>query len=315
MPEKVIDCFIELGPEKAALNRCPGFKEMYWSGNTVEADYLVSGIRKDLNAPWPEIPNLTLDHLIENMDEANVKYGVLHGMDMETPPPWKPAKDWKPFKWYCPPEYVKEVMDKYPNRFKGLAGINPFKPRHLVLRDIEHYVKDWGFVGIKLIPFGGFTPDNKELLYPIYEKCAELDARVVIMSSMIGMPGFRLRCVQPLAIDDVAQDFPELKIHILHCGERPVWGYEAIAICFHSPNVYTCTSPAIPQLWTSLAKWPDIYRYTADIIPDKIMFASNYPSAWRIKDAIDAIDKIPGPSAEFKKKMFYENAARFYGFE
>jgi predicted TIM-barrel fold metal-dependent hydrolase len=315
MIDKVIDCFIELGTERDALDRCPGFKELYWTGDTVEADYNVSGIRKHFKTPWPEIPPLTIETLIENMDEAHIKYAVLHGMDMETKAPWKTKKEWKPYKLLCPADYVKEVMDKYPDRFKGIAGINPFKPREMVLKEIEHYVKDWGFAGIKLIPFAGFTPDNKELLYPIYERCLDLDAVVVIMSSMIGLPHFRLRCAHPLPIDDVAQDFPELKIHILHGGERPVWGYEAVAICFHSPNVYTCTSPSMPDLWTGYARFPDLLRYTAGIIPDKLMFASCYPAAFPIKDAIAALENIPGLTDEFKKKMFYENAARFYGFE
>jgi predicted TIM-barrel fold metal-dependent hydrolase len=315
MIDKVIDCFVELGAEKAALGRCPGFEEMYWKGDLVEADVLVTGLRKHFNTPWPEVAPLTIEHLIENMDEANIKYAVLHGVDMETKPPWKTKKEYKPYRWLCPADYVKEVMDKYPGRFKGIAGINPFKPREVVLKEIDHYVKDWGFAGIKLIPFAGFTPDDKELLYPIYERCTDLDAVVVIMSSMIGIPFFRLRCVQPLPIDDVAQDFPDLKIHILHGGERPVWGYEAVAICFHSINVNTCTSPAQPELWTGYSRFPDMLRYAAEMIPDKLMFASNYPGAFPIKRAIDSLDSIPGLTEEFKRKMFYENAAKFYGFE
>jgi len=314
MISKLIDCFIELGAEKSALDRCSGFKEVYWTGGSVEADF-VKPVREHFNIKWPEIPPLSIETLIENMDEANVIHAVLHGIDMETKPPWKTKTDWKPFKWQCPAEYVKEVMDKYPGRFKGIAGINPFKPREMVLKEIEHYVKDWGFAGIKLIPFAGFTPDNKELLYPIYEKCVDLDAVVIIMSSMIGLPGFRLHCAHPLPIDDVAQDFPELKIDILHGGEGPVWSYEAVAICFHSPNVYMSNPPALPELWTGYARNPDLLRYVADIVPNKIMFGSNYPAAFPIRRAIEAIDSISGLTEEFKSKMFYDNAAKFYGFE
>lgn len=315
MRDKVIDVFIELGTEKAALDRCPGFKQQYWEGDTVEADFMVSGIRNYFNTPWPGIPPLSIETLIENMDEANVKYAVLHGIDMETKTPWYTKGEWKPFKWQCPADYVKEVLDKCPDRFKAIAGVNPFKPRNVVLQEIEKYIKDWGFVGIKLIPFAGFLPTDKELLYPIYERCVNLDAIVVIMSSMIGVPGMRGIGAHPLHVDEVAADFPELKIHLLHMGERPLWGRDAVAVCFHAPNVYTCTSPANPQLWTGLAKNPDILRYTADMIPNQLMFASNYPAAFPIRDAIDAIDQISGVTEEFKKKMFYENAARFYGFE
>lgn len=74
MVDRVIDTFVELGAEKAALPRCPGFEEMYWKGKVVEADVLVSGLRKHFKTPWPEIAPLRIEHLIENMDAANIKY-------------------------------------------------------------------------------------------------------------------------------------------------------------------------------------------------------------------------------------------------
>ena len=64
-----------------------------------------------------------------------------------------------------------------------------------------------------------------------------------------------------------------------------------------------------------LARNPDLLRYTADIIPDKLMFASNYPSCFAIKAGIEALENTTGLTEEFKKKMFYENAVKFYGFE
>jgi uncharacterized protein len=314
MAEKVIDCFIELGAERDVLARSEGFRQMYWEGEWEESHF-IKNIRDHFGTPWPEIPPMTIETLVEDMDRANITHAVLHGIDVEAKPPWKTKKPWKSFRLYCPADYVKEVIDKYPGRFKGVAGINPFKPRHLVLQEIEHYVKDWGFAGIKLVPFAGFIPDDKDLLYPIYEKCLDLNAVVVIMSSMIGIPGFRLRCAHPLPIDDVAQDFPELKIHVLHAGERQVWGHEVAAICFHSLNVYTCTSPAMPWLSTGYARNPDLLRWNQEMIPDKLMFASCYPPAFPIRDAIEALEKVPGLTEEFKRKMFFENAAKLYGFE
>ena len=71
----------------------------------------------------------------------------------------------------------------------------------------------------------------------------------------------------------------------------------------------------MPQLWTGYARNPDLLRYAADMIPEKLMFASNYPGAFPIKNAIAALEEIPGLTEEFKYRMFYENAARFYGFD
>ena len=51
MPQKVIDCFIELGSEKDALDRCPGFKEIYWTGDCPEAKIMIIRFRERFNVP------------------------------------------------------------------------------------------------------------------------------------------------------------------------------------------------------------------------------------------------------------------------
>ena len=107
----------------------------------------------------------------------------------------------------------------------------------------------------------------------------------------------------------------ELKIYLLHGGERQVWGYEAVAICFHSPNVFICTSPAWPGLATGYARNPELLRYAAEMIPNQVVFSSCYPAAYPIKESIAAINNIPGLSEEFKEKMFYKNAAKFFKLE
>lgn len=312
---KIIDTVIDLGCEIDALDKCPGYKEMCWTGDSPESKLLLKGVRDHFNTPWPGVAPLTADTLIENMDEANVEYGVLHGMYMEAKAPWKTKKPWNPLKYVCPPEYVKEIRDRYPKRFKALAGINPMQPRHIVLDEIEKYITEWGFAGIKLFPFGGWYPSDKDLMYPIYEKCLDLDAVVCITSSQIGFIGTRLRPAHVLQIDDIAQDFPELKIQIVCGGERRVWHVEALSICFHSPNVNMDTAPGMPHLWTGYAKCPDELMMVQDMIPDHLMWASEYPYCFPMYAGIDALENMEGLTEEFKQKMFYDNAKKFYGFD
>lgn len=317
MKEKrpVIDTIIDLGCEIDALDRCEGYKEMCWTGDSPESKYLLKGVREHFNAPWPEIAPLVLDTMIENMDAANVKYGVLHGMHMEPRAPWKTKKPWHPLKYVCPADYVKEVMDKYPGRFKGVAGIDPTLPRRVVLEQIELYVKEWGFSGIKLFPFQGWHTNDKELMYPIYEKCLDLDAVVCIISSQIGFVGARLSTAHPLQIDDIACDFPELKIQVVCGGERKVWHNEVVSICFHCPNVNMDTAPGMPHLWTGYARCQEDLRLVMEMIPDHIMWGSEYPYCFPMSSGIEALENIPWLTEEFRNKLFYENAAKFYGFE
>ncbi len=311
---KVIDTAIDLGCEIDALDKCPGFREMCWTGDSPESKLLMNGVRSHFNAPWPEIAPLKTEMIIEYMDEANVEFGVLHGIYFEAKAPWKTKGPWSPLKYHCPAEYVKEVMDRWPYRFKGLAPINPLLPRKVVLDQIEKYIKGWGMAGIKLFPFGGWRTDDKDLMYPIYEKCLDLDAVVSITSSQIGFRGTRLIGAYPKQIDEIACDFPELKIQIMCGGERNVWGGDAVSIAFHCPNVNIDTAPGMPELWTGYAKQPQELCLVQEMIPDQIMWSSEFPYCFPMTAGIDALENLPGLTEEFKNKLFYENAKRFYNF-
>ena len=313
---KIIDTVIDLGCEIEALDRCPGYREMCWTGDSYESKFILKGLRDHFDTPWPEIAPLTTDFMIQCMDEANVEFAVLHGMYMDAKAPWYTKKNtsWKPLKYVCPPEYVKEVRDRYPKRFKAVAGINPLEPRHILLDKIKMYIEEWGFAGIKLFPFGGWYPSDKELLYPVYELCTDLDAVVCITSSQIGFYGTRLRPAHVLQIDDIAQDFPDMKIQIVCGGERTMWHNEAVAICMHSRNVNMDTAPATPTLPTGYAKVPSDLLYAQDLASDHIMWGSEFPYSFPLQEAIDALENTEGLTEEFKNKLFYENAKKFYGF-
>ena len=83
---KRIDAHIHHGGEKDAIDKCPGFKEIIWTGEFSEEEMkkmtyttstgVMARLRQVLNLePWPAIGDLKLEHLIESMDRANVVYG------------------------------------------------------------------------------------------------------------------------------------------------------------------------------------------------------------------------------------------------
>jgi hypothetical protein len=63
MARKVIDTVIDLGCEIDALDRCPGFREMCWTGDSPEAKLLLEGAQTRYNAPWPQLAPLTIETL------------------------------------------------------------------------------------------------------------------------------------------------------------------------------------------------------------------------------------------------------------
>ena len=69
-----------------------------------------------------------------------------------------------------PYEDVYKICQQYPDRFSGLAGVDPYRGMQGIY-DLEKAVKEYGFVGAHLYPhWFGLAPDNAKY-YPYYSKC------------------------------------------------------------------------------------------------------------------------------------------------
>jgi len=91
---------------------------------------------------------------------------------------------------------VVKAVKLHPDRFYGLAGLDPWEGMRGV-RELEHAVKDLGFIGAHFYPhWYELAPDHAKW-YPFYAKCCELDIPVQMQvgQSMIYDPDYRLRSV------------------------------------------------------------------------------------------------------------------------
>ena len=78
-----------------------------------------------------------------------------------------------------PYERVHEICSSHPQSFSGLAGVDPFRGMQ-GLRDLEHAVRDLGFVGAHLYPHWFELPPDHAKYYPYYAKCCELDIPIMM---------------------------------------------------------------------------------------------------------------------------------------
>ncbi|MBI2955285.1 MAG: amidohydrolase [Chloroflexi bacterium] len=187
--------------------------------------------------------------------------------------------------------------------FIPFASINP----HLVaepVKELERCVLDLGFKGLKLLPpYQGFYP-NERTVYSLYAKAEELGIPVMFHTGSSVFAGSRLKFGDPLFIDDVAVDFPDLVIVMSHSG-RGFWYDAAFFLAGHHENVYMEVAGLPPQ---SLPKYfPDLEQNA-----DKIIFGSDWPSIPHIKKNIETIRKLP-ISESAKQKILGDNAARILG--
>ena len=91
-----------------------------------------------------------------------------------------------------------------------------------------------------------------------------------IGAGMPGGGGVRLKYSNPMCVDDVAADFPELDIILAHPSFP--WQEEALAVAVHKPNVYIDLSGWSPKYFPEI-----LVRYTNTLLRDKMLFGSDYP--------------------------------------
>lgn len=204
----------------------------------------------------------------------------------------------------CPNEYVSELC-------RGSAVLIPFANvnPHLVTRpdkELERCVKELGMRGVKLYPvYQDFYP-NDPMMYPLYEKACELGIPVMIHTGSSVFRGSRLKYGDPVFVDDIAVDFPELTILLVH-GGRGAWYNTAFLLARIHENVYLEVAGLPPQ--RLLHYFPEL-----DKIPDKVVFGSDFPAGPGIRGNIESIMALP-LDYEFRRKILGLNAARILGIE
>jgi len=190
-------------------------------------------------------------------------------------------------------------------RLIPFANINPYLVTSPA-EELERCVKGFGFRGLKLYPtYQHFYP-NESALYPLYAKAEELEIPVMIHTGSSAFPGSRLKYGDPLFIDDLAVDFPNLALIQVHSG-RGFWYDRAFFLARLHEKVYMEIAGLPPQ--KLLTYFPDLERNSA-----KVLFGSDWPGVKSIKANIETLRALP-ISEEAKRKILGENAAQILGIE
>jgi predicted TIM-barrel fold metal-dependent hydrolase len=134
-----------------------------------------------------------------------------------------------------------------------------------------------GARGFKLHPgLQAFVPSDR-VAYPLYEVMEASRLPVIfhtghsgIGAGLRGGGGIRLKYGNPMDLDDVAADFPDLTIILAHPSFP--WQDEALSVSLHKPNVYIDLSGWLPRHFP-----PQLVKYANTLLADKVMFGSDYP--------------------------------------
>jgi len=124
------------------------------------------------------------------------------------------------------------------------------------------------------------------------------------LTGMRGGGGIRLKYGNPMPIDDVAVDFPDMPIIMAHPSFP--WQDEAISICMHKPQVYIDLSGWSPKYFS-----PTLVQYANTVLKHKVLFGSDYP--WITPDKWMADFAAIGIRDEVRPLIMKENAAKLFG--
>ena len=178
----------------------------------------------------------------------------------------------------CTNEYVHGMWQRHPKRVIQCWGaVEPAKGE-IAMRQAKKAVTELGFIGFHFHPIMQHFAVNDRRYYPLFEEINALGAAVMIDVGTTGMGagmpggnGARVRHAHPSHIDDLAADFPNLKILMAHPGWP--WVDETTAVALHKGNVYWEMSGWAPKHFPGNLKVDIRGR-----LQDKIMFGSDYPS-------------------------------------
>ena len=173
-------------------------------------------------------------------------------------------------------EEIAEAAAENSDIMVAFASIDPHKGRTGAI-EARRLIADYGVKGFKFHPpIQNFHPHDR-MAWPIYEVIAEHKLPAIYHTGHSGMGtgmrgggGIRLRYGQPMLVDDVAVDFPDMKIILAH----PSWPWtdEALSMALHKPNVYIDLSGWSPKYFP-----PQIVQYANTQIGHKFLFGSDFP--------------------------------------
>ncbi len=204
-----------------------------------------------------------------------------------------------------PYEQVAEYCQAHPDRFSGLAGIDPFRGMTGV-RELETAVTDLGFVGAHLYPHWFALPPDHAKYYPYYAKCCELDIPIMMQvgqNLVYNQQQAHPSVGRPICLDQVAIDFPELKLIGIHIGVP--WTDEMIAMAWKHQNIYIGGDAYAPKYWP-----PQFVHYLNSYGQDKVMFGTDWPviDTERAVTEVEAMNLKPEP----RRKLMRDNARKVF---
>lgn len=173
--------------------------------------------------------------------------------------------------WQAENKAVAEFVSRNPEKYIFFTSIDPLEPNFMQKLN-EDYEK-YHCRGVKIGPvYQGLHPHSPEY-YEIYEFCEAHHLPIMTHMAATFSSGVPLSYANPVLMDHVACDFPNLKIVMAHLGHP--WIGECVAAIRHQPNLYADISALYYRPWQFYHAMRLVEEYNAG---NKVLFGSDFPA-------------------------------------
>jgi predicted TIM-barrel fold metal-dependent hydrolase len=207
-------------------------------------------------------------------------------------------------------EEIGELAGEHADVIVPVASLDPNRGMGAV-KEARRLIDQYGVRGLKLHPNAQEFHPNDRRVYRLYEVFEEHRLPVLFHSGHTGVGagergggGVRLKYSNPMFVDDVAVDFPDLTIILAHPSFP--WQDEALSVARHKPLVHIDLSGWSPKYFP-----PNLVQHANSILQDKVLFGSDFPlitpDRWLADFAtLDIKDAV-------RPKVLKDNARRVLG--
>ena len=174
-----------------------------------------------------------------------------------------------------PMEIIERARDHHADILVPFGSVDPARGAEAVRmarRQLEAGAK-----GFKFHPSSQAFMPNDRSVYPVYEVIQEAGVPALFHTGQTGAGagtrgggGIRLAYSNPMHLDDVAVDFPDMPVILAHPSFP--WQEEALSVATHKPQVYIDLSGWSPKYFP-----PILIQYANTLLKHKMLFGSDYP--------------------------------------
>ncbi len=211
-------------------------------------------------------------------------------------------------------EQAVSIAKKFPERFFAVGTVSPRKPK-VSPRELGKLFAKGDIKGLKFYTgYEHFYPNDIKLLSP-YLRCAQDYGYPVIFhmgDTFHGQTQAKLKFTHPLAVDELAVEYPNLQIIIAHLGNP--WLTDAAAVVYKNENVYADMSGlSYGEIGAQDRK--DIKKLVSSMGfylegLGKLLFGTDWPVSEHVS-CVELASALPA-SEETKEKIFSGNAQKLF---